>query len=90
MKVYVVQILNDIHNCYEGLNDTEIYVYDDIKKAIKKFNESFEEKAKYFENVYEMDLNDEEIEYSVTADIQFFIHNNQDYFHGRIIEQEVL
>lgn len=90
MKVYVVQILNDIHNCYDALNDTEIYVYGDIKKAIKKFNESFEEKAKYFENVYEMDLNDEEIEYSVTADVQFSIHNNQDYFHGRIIEKEVL
>lgn len=34
MSVYIVKVLNDIQNNYQGVDDIEIYVYDKKVKAL--------------------------------------------------------
>lgn len=88
--MYIVKILNDIENNYQGIDDVEVYVCSTYRKAINKLSDIFESKVKYFKDEYNLSINDEDLDSEIIADSQFSIHNNRDYFSGKIEEKEVL
>lgn len=85
MKVYVVQCLIDIHNKYSAMDDTEIYIYNDLEIAKLKLFEKYEEKKTLLDF---LGYSDEEDQYDIVPN-SFFLTDGQDYYSGRIIEKEV-
>lgn len=86
MKVYMVQCYNDVNNNYKGIDDTEIYLYEDPKIAELKLFE------KYTEKKIEIDFlgySDEEDEYNEEKK-SYYLSDYNSYYHGRIVEKEIL
>lgn len=83
MKIYNVQILNDISNNYQGLDDTEIFSFVNLEDAKAKLAEECDKAIELFEDVPEDMLNIERDE------MNFSIDDENDYVHGRIKEAEI-
>lgn len=83
MKIYNVQILNDISNNYQGLDDTKIFSFANLKDAKAKLTEEYNKAIELFEDVPKDMLNKEKNE------MNFSIDDENDYVHGIIRETEM-
>ena len=84
MKIYNVQILQDMNNTYNGLDDTMIYTFASLEEAEYKLDEEYEN-AK---NMLAKHIAKEELE-TEKEELGFYVSNGSDYIHGRIIEDKL-
>lgn len=90
MSIYLVKVLNDVSNNYQGIDDIEVYPCSTYDKAIDKLHNIFEEKIKYFEEEYNLSLKEGDLDYEIADGKHFCIHNDRDFFSGQIVEKEVI
>lgn len=87
MKVWVLKVLNDIHNNYQGINDIEIYVYDSHLKANNAIINRCVAAITTLKKIAKCSYEDLEVEERKDF---FHVNNGSDYITCQIIEQEIL
>lgn len=87
MKVWILKVLNDIHNNYQGIDDIEVYTFDTYSKAASAIVNRGVEAIKDLKKFAHCDYEDLEIEERKDF---FHANNGNDYITCQIEEQEVL
>ena len=83
MTIYVVQDLKDVSNCYEGIDDTKLYAFNDFEKAKDKIHSLFCEKVEYYS-----ERDKEDLEIIFTEDF-YNVSDGLNYYTGQINILEV-
>lgn len=87
MKIWVLTVLNDIHNNYKGIDDVETYLFSTRSGAIGALVNRSTSAIRLLKDMAKCEYEDLEVE-----ERKHFFHanNGQDYITCKIEEKDVL
>lgn len=87
MKVWVLTVLNDINNNYQGIDDVETYLFVTHSKAVCALVNRSTSAITTLKNIAKCEYEDLDIQ---EEEHFFHVNNGQDYITCKIEEKEVM
>lgn len=87
MKVWILKVLNDISNNYQGIDDIEVYVYENRARAITSFINRNLNAISFLTEISKCSAEDLDIEESKNF---FHVNDGNNYITCKLEEKEIL
>lgn len=87
MNIYVLKILFDINNNYNGIDDVEVHCFTTLEKAQEEMKKKYAEYKNIFIEEYGCEEGD--FEENNIDELSFIVGDCSDYYSGKIEKLEI-